>query len=964
MTQQSLNAESGTSGASRGKVPWFQVLHHVNRRLEERQGKEAAAKEAAGTSHVPWYKLKGVAKTEKAVVPTCVLPNYSIEESTSHRLPWYQLRRAPSIELEERMLQHEGMAGRVDISGAERLRQDVHIAAAKRISKLLRVFSVGLKHCFLWWVGEARERAEERGYQEVTEEVQREQASLEEGSPHHSPLADMGRELLGTTAGGMSAAPHGIHTPTEEGTTTDAAPLPWYKRVIGTHQAWKKSEESKPNPDDTASSSSGGGGGEAKRAGDLDLGGFVPWYKLAAQIKEEREQAADVSETEWPTEAYAVLLQGVVQAWWFDAFINLCVILSCVFLAMDDSTVVYGSSTHTVLEVGNLALSLIFTVEATMKVLGLGWTFYLKSPWNRLDFFIVIVSLIALPLQNTGIAGVKGFRAARSLRPLRLISHNKNLQLIINTIGEVLGAVWITVVCTVMVWAFFSVLGVHLFAGCFGACNDATLDLTECRGSYRVDGREMERVWGVPFYNFDNLGNAFLTLFAMSSLDAWHVSMYRGIDCTGPGLAPVRDYNMSASIFYVFFVLLGSLLVLNLIVGQVVNLYNELTKAGMSLMTQGQQQWMLAMRMQLEEKEEEGDVELLEDLPPIVPDNGVIVRWCHAAVGHWIFEAVIMITILCNTATLMATYHHMPIGMFEMFEVANHVFFGIFIWEAVMKFVAYGLLEYFLVGWNQFDFLCLTCAVLGYLVEDMGSANTAFRTMRLLRIFKLVRRLKGLKSLLITVFLSVASLANVGIILALFVFIWAVCGMSIIGELPDGVVVNQNFNFGRIGPAMSAMFRVLTMDGWVGIIEDCSSSGAACQATTGKCGVPTWLSGLFFSSFIFLTAFVVLNIFIAVMLVNFQDTALGDGLMEVEALMSVTHKQVQCRKLVSNFKALLFKSRTDDEPPSQEHAAGSASVAPAETDAAEGSPVAAKRPLVAVGRQPAARDVLAGAGTG
>ena len=154
------------------------------------------------------------------------------------------------------------------------------------------------------------------------------------------------------------------------------------------------------------------------------------------------------------------------------------------------------------------------------------------------------------------------------------------------------------------------------------------------------------------------------------------------------------------------------------------------------------------------------------------------------------------------------------------------------------------------------------------------------------------------------------------------------------------------------------------MDGWVGIIEDCSSSGAACQATTGKCGVPTWLSGLFFSSFIFLTAFVVLNIFIAVMLVNFQDTALGDGLMEVEALMSVTHKQVQCRKLVSNFKALLFKSRTDDEPPSQEHAAGSASVAPAETDAAEGSPVAAKRPLVAVGRQPAARDVLAGAGTG
>ena len=77
-------------------------------------------------------------------------------------------------------------------------------------------------------------------------------------------------------------------------------------------------------------------------------------------------------------------------------------------------------------------------------------------------------------------------------------------------------------------WLFFSVLGVHLFSGCLGACSDPAKDQADCVGSYRVDGRAMERVWSVPFYNFDDVSQSFLTLFAMSSLDGWHVTMYRG----------------------------------------------------------------------------------------------------------------------------------------------------------------------------------------------------------------------------------------------------------------------------------------------------------------------------------------------------------------------------------------------------------------------------------------------------
>jgi hypothetical protein len=135
------------------------------------------------------------------------------------------------------------------------------------------------------------------------------------------------------------------------------------------------------------------------------------------------------------------------------------------------------------------------------------------------------------------------------------------------------------------------------------------------------------------------------------------------------------------------------------------------------------------------------------------------------------------------------------------------------------------------------------------------------------------------------------------------VFIWAVLGMSLVSVVPNGHVIGEHFNFGSIGPACLLMLRVLTMDGWMGVLEDVSAAGGTCRGTGA--GVPTWLGVLFFSSFTFIGAFVVLNIFIAVILVNFQDSALGEGLMELQSIMAVTHKQVQVRSMVSRFRNLL-----------------------------------------------------------
>ena len=70
-------------------------------------------------------------------------------------------------------------------------------------------------------------------------------------------------------------------------------------------------------------------------------------------------------------------------------------------------------------------MTVIFTIEAMLKIIALGFLFnrkhsYLRSSWNILDFLIVTFALISSAVR-TDISFIKVLRVARILRPLRLI---------------------------------------------------------------------------------------------------------------------------------------------------------------------------------------------------------------------------------------------------------------------------------------------------------------------------------------------------------------------------------------------------------------------------------------------------------------------------------------------------------------------------------------------------------------
>jgi len=78
-------------------------------------------------------------------------------------------------------------------------------------------------------------------------------------------------------------------------------------------------------------------------------------------------------------------------------------------------------------------ISVIFVVEAVVRIIVMGFYIgertYLKDPFNILDFMIVIFScltwILEASVKDADISFIRGFRALRALRPLRVVSKNE-----------------------------------------------------------------------------------------------------------------------------------------------------------------------------------------------------------------------------------------------------------------------------------------------------------------------------------------------------------------------------------------------------------------------------------------------------------------------------------------------------------------------------------------------------------
>ena len=606
-----------------------------------------------------------------------------------------------------------------------------------------------------------------------------------------------------------------------------------------------------------------------------------------------------------PTNPLRRFCYAVVDDKRFDLFIMLCIAVSSFTMIFESPKAMEKESFASALDAVDITFTVLFAMEMVMKLVAYGMWLeesngtYLRDAWNCLDGFIVVLGIVGKILAGQNLGWVRALRTMRVLRPLRVISRIPELKVVVNALFRSLPGLGNVLLVALLFWLIFGILGMQLFMGAFARCSDedidakvdcvdgqvnATMDLVwdsvsqscegdatitssaACVGTYQlVEFRE--RRWKSDDMNFDNIFNAMETLFEMSTTEGWTAVMYNGVDSRSPELVPVRDNNPPMAFFFVVFEIVANFFILNLFVGIILDNFAQISQesgdGSSATMTKEQKLWTLRRRNFFGEKEDK-----VSNLPPH-PVRRAAYRFSHDERFEWFIMAVITV----NAFAMACEHYQQSDAWTEALDIVSYICAAVFIAEAVIKLVGLGVFGYFAKRWNQFDFFCVATSVVGFAANAGGGASV-LRILRLARIFRLVRKLKGLRMLFNTLVISLPGLVNIGSLLFLLCFVYAVLGMQLFGKVKFGENLNEHANFRDFGNSMLILLRMVTGEAWNAIMydvmvdEDCDDSD---DCAIGECcGVPG--APAYFVTFVILGTFVTLNLLIAVVVDNFSNS--------------------------------------------------------------------------------------------
>ena len=167
--------------------------------------------------------------------------------------------------------------------------------------------------------------------------------------------------------------------------------------------------------------------------------------------------------------------------------------------------------------------------------------------------------------------------------------------------------------------------------------------------------------------------------------------------------------------------------------------------------------------------------------------------------------------ILVNTVVLALKWYGEPEVLPRILEVINYVFAGIFTVEAAIKIIAFRK-HYFLDGWNVFDFAIVIGTYIGITVSattsvSVGPQTTIIRSFRILRILRLIRKARSLQLIFNAFVITIPSLANVGGLLFLLLYLYAILGVFSFAKVQFQGELSIHANFQTFGSALLTLIR-------------------------------------------------------------------------------------------------------------------------------------------------------------
>ncbi|NXN62268.1 CAC1H protein, partial [Rynchops niger] len=595
-----------------------------------------------------------------------------------------------------------------------------------------------------------------------------------------------------------------------------------------------------------------------------------------------------------PQNRFRMMCQKVIAHKMFDHVVLVFIFLNCITIALERPDIDPHSTERIFLSVSNYIFTAIFVAEMMVKVVALGFfsgeNTYLQSSWNVLDGVLVFVSIIDIIVSMASAGGAKilgvlrVLRLLRTLRPLRVISRAPGLKLVVETLISSLRPIGNIVLICCAFFIIFGILGVQLFKGKFYYCDGPDVkNITT-----KTDCTNARYKWVRRKYNFDNLGQALMSLFVLSSKDGWVNIMYDGLDAVGIDQQPIQNHNPWMLLYFISFLLIVSFFVLNMFVGVVVENFHKCRQHQEAEEARRREEKRLR---RLEKKRRKAQRR------PYYADYSPARKYIHTLCTSHYLDLFITFIIGVNVITMSMEHYNQPKSLDEALKYCNYVFTIVFVFEAVLKLVAFGFRRFFKDRWNQLDLAIVLLSIVGITLEEieMNAAlpinPTIIRIMRVLRIARVLKLLKmatGMRALLDTVVQALPQVGNLGLLFMLLFFIYAALGVELFGKLDcseenpcEGL--SRHATFTNFGMAFLTLFRVSTGDNWNGIMKDtlreCTREDKHCLSY-----LPV-ISPVYFVTFVLIAQFVLVNVVVAVLMKHLEESnkeAKEDAEMDAE----------------------------------------------------------------------------------
>jgi hypothetical protein len=442
--------------------------------------------------------------------------------------------------------------------------------------------------------------------------------------------------------------------------------------------------------------------------------------------------------------------------------------------------------------------------------------------------------------------------------------------------------------------------------------------LVKVSGSGDGDDALFSDSFNFGFTHYDHLAGASLVVFQSCTLEGWVDIMYMLQD---------SHNDVFASVYFIVTLFIGSFFLLNVTLAVVWDAFEESDSSNeneeeeeqdsnqgdkdneVQSNTHHNARHSLDDKVQLlepgsqQEKDDSGSA-LFPAAPPereqsafnlqiTNPEKGVwwdnfVVFLAIKIVNSDVFQYCIMGCIILNVITLSLDGYPPPQALMPTLSTANVIFAVVFIVEMVLLHVALGPKEYWTNKASAFDGFIVVSSIMEFALEgEGGSSVLALRGFRLLRVFKLAKKWKNFRVLLKSIVATVMEMGNFVLLLSLIVFVFSLSGQAFFANTflfhPDtGRLVPQadldkvctspiptgtgypydscvpRAHFDTFPWCVITIFQILSGENWNTVMYD------------GMRGTG-WHAVFFFIICVLVGNFLILNLFIAILMSNFEQ---------------------------------------------------------------------------------------------